>query len=124
MKHGRAGFTLIEVLVAVTLLSVGVVALAGSAGMVTRMIGRGKMGTRAAQLASQRFELLRLAAYRGTPHCTHATFAAGGPVTSALGVTETWTIAGTAVRTVTETVSYRTANGVTHSDVFTTQIRC
>jgi prepilin-type N-terminal cleavage/methylation domain-containing protein len=124
MKHGRSGFSLIEVLVAVTVLSVGIVALAGSAATVTRMIGRGKMGTRAAELASQRFELLRLAAYQTTPRCTHATFAGGGPVT-AQGVTETWTVtaAGTP-RTVTETVTYRTAKGATHTDVFTTRIGC
>jgi prepilin-type N-terminal cleavage/methylation domain-containing protein len=123
MKHGRGGFSLIEVLVAVTVLSVGVVALAGSAATVTRMIGRGKMGTRAAQLASQRFELLRLAAYRTTPHCTHATFAGGGPVT-AQGVTETWTVTAGTPRVITETVSYRTAKGATHTDVFTTRIGC
>jgi prepilin-type N-terminal cleavage/methylation domain-containing protein len=123
VKHTRAGFTLIEVLVAVTVLGIGVVALVGSAAMVTRMIGRGQMGTRAAQLAAQRFELLRVAAYRSTPRCTHASFANGGPLTSQ-GVTETWTIAGTTLRTVTETVTYRTAKGGTHSDVFTTEIGC
>jgi prepilin-type N-terminal cleavage/methylation domain-containing protein len=120
MKHGRGGFTIIEVLVAVIVLSVGVVALAGSAAMVTRMIGRGKMGTRAAQLASQRFELLRLYAYATTPHCTHPDFASGGPRT-AQGVTETWRVAN---GDITETVSYRTANGATHTDVFTTRIGC
>ena len=123
MKHGRSGFSLIEVLVAVTVLSVGVVALAGSAAMVTRMIGRGKMGTRAAQLASQRFEKLRLAAYQTTPRCTHVSFASGGPVT-AQGVTETWTVNTGALRTVTETVTYRTAKGTIHTDVFTTRIGC
>jgi hypothetical protein len=82
------------------------------------------MGTRAAQLASQRFELLRLAAYRTTPHFTHASIAGGGPVTAQC-VTETWTVtaAGTP-RVVTETVSYRTAKGATHTDVFTTRIGC
>ncbi len=62
----------IEVLVAVTILAVGVVALAGSSAAVTRMIGRGKIDTRAAQLASLRVEALRLIAYSTTPRCTDA----------------------------------------------------
>ena len=123
MKQARAGFTLVEVLVAVVVLGIGIVALAGSAAMVTRMIGRGQMGTRAAQLASQRLELLRNAAYRVTPHCSHASFASGGPVT-AQGVTETWVVGAGSPATITETVTYRTANGGTHSDVFTTRIGC
>ncbi|MGH7580895.1 MAG: type IV pilus modification PilV family protein, partial [Gemmatimonadales bacterium] len=35
MRYARSGFTLIEVLVAVTVLSVGVIAMAGSAATVT-----------------------------------------------------------------------------------------
>jgi prepilin-type N-terminal cleavage/methylation domain-containing protein len=123
VKQARAGFTLVEVLVAVVVLGIGIVALAGSAGMVTRMIGRGQMGTRAAQLASQRFDLLRNAAYRTSPKCTHASFASGGPVT-AQGVTETWVVTAGDPSIVTETVTYNTANGGTHSDVFTTRIGC
>jgi prepilin-type N-terminal cleavage/methylation domain-containing protein len=123
VKQARAGFTLVEVLVAVVVLGIGIVALAGSAAMVTRMIGRGQMGTRAAQLASQRLELLRNAAYRTNPRCTDASFASGGPVT-AQGITETWVIQAGTLRIITETVTYRTANGGTHSDVFTTKIGC
>jgi prepilin-type N-terminal cleavage/methylation domain-containing protein len=59
----RSGFTLVEVLVAVTILTVGVVAMAGSTATVTRMINRGKVDTRAAQLATQRMEELRRIAY-------------------------------------------------------------
>ena len=57
MRQARSGFTLIEVLVAVTIMAVGVVALAGSSATVTRMIGRGKIDTRAAQLATQQLEV-------------------------------------------------------------------
>jgi prepilin-type N-terminal cleavage/methylation domain-containing protein len=67
VKQARSGFTIIEVLVAVTILAVGVVALAGSSAAVTRMIGRGKIDTRAAQLATQQVEAMRLAAYSTTP---------------------------------------------------------
>jgi prepilin-type N-terminal cleavage/methylation domain-containing protein len=123
VKQVRAGFTLVEVLVAVVVLGIGIVALAGSAAMVTRMVGRGQMGTRAAQLASRRLEFLRNAAYKTNPRCTDASFARGGPVT-AQGVTETWVIAAGLQATITETVTYRAATGGTHSDVFTTRIGC
>jgi prepilin-type N-terminal cleavage/methylation domain-containing protein len=123
VKHSESGFTLVEVLVAMVVLAVGVIALAGSAGMVTRMIGRGKVDTRVAQVASRRIETLRLAAASTTPRCTAASFANGGPV-SADGITETWTVpAAGKVRSVQVNVSYRTARGPRNASVLT-RIEC
>lgn len=122
MKHTGHGFTLVEVLVAVVVLGIGITALVGSSAMVTRMIGRGQMETRAAQLASRRLETLRREAYSTSPRCTSGGFASGGPSTSQ-GVTESWQLTGTNPRTLTVTVSYKTARG-THSDVVSTLIRC
>ncbi len=45
---GRLGFTLIEVMVAVTLLVVGVLAVASTSALITRMIGEGAAYGRAA----------------------------------------------------------------------------
>ncbi len=53
------GFTIVEVLVAVLILSVGLLALAGTAGLVTRMIGQGDRYTEAATLANRQMETLR-----------------------------------------------------------------
>ena len=122
MKRAETGFTLVEVLVAVVVLSIGVIALVSSAAMVTRMIGRGKMETRAAQVASRRLETLRRVAYSTSPRCTAGGFANGGPQTTQ-GVTETWRLTGTSPRTVTVTVSYATSYG-THTDVLTTLVDC
>ena len=122
MKHDRGGFTLVEVLVAMMVLTVGITALVGSAGVVTRMIGRGEMGARAAQMASWRLDALRLSAYSTTPRCTSGQFVGGGPVTSR-GITEKWVITGTTPRTIIDSVSYRTVKG-TKTDVLTTQVRC
>jgi prepilin-type N-terminal cleavage/methylation domain-containing protein len=121
VKQARSGFTLIEVLVAVTILAVGVVAMAGSSAAVTRMIGRGKIDTRAAQLATQEAEALRLTAYSTTPRCTN--LANGGPVTTDR-VTLSWTsvVTGTG-RTVTVTASYNTSRGV-RTQTLTTYIDC
>lgn len=111
MKHSQSGFTLVEVLVAVLVLSVGVMALAGTSAGVTRMIGRGKVETRAAQAASRRMETLRLAAYAALPPCTEPGFASGGPVFSG-AMTESWLVPATGkVRRVRVTVTYLTARG-------------
>jgi type IV pilus assembly protein PilV len=122
VRRSESGFTLVEVLVAVVVLGVGITALVGSSVMVTRMIGRGQMETRAAQLASKRLETLRRIANSTSPRCTAGAFANGGPITSQ-GVTESWQLTGATPRTVSVTVSYMTARG-THTDVLTTRIWC
>ena len=123
MTRSESGFTLVEVLVAIVILSVGVIALAGSTAMVTRMIGRGKVDTRVAQVASRRIEALRLLAASTTPRCTAGNFTNGGPL-SADGLTETWTVpAAGKVRNVQVNVSYRTPRGPRTASVVT-RIEC
>ena len=121
MTRQRSGFTIVEVLVAVMILSVGVIALAGSSAIVTRMIGRGKSDTRAAQLATQRVEAIRLQAYSTTPRCT--ALANGGPVT-----TDHVTLSGVVAvngtgRDVTVSATYATPGG-TQTETLTTYIEC
>jgi prepilin-type N-terminal cleavage/methylation domain-containing protein len=53
------GFTLIELMVAILLLSVGLLGTLGTAALVTRMIGRGQRAAAAATFAEQRLERLR-----------------------------------------------------------------
>jgi prepilin-type N-terminal cleavage/methylation domain-containing protein len=123
MKHSSSGFTLVEVLVAIVVLGIGIVALVGSSAMVTRMIGRGKVETRAAQVASRRLETLRLAAHSTSPRCTAAGFANGGPVTTS-NVTESWVVPAVGkVRTVQVNVSYRTVQGARTASL-QTRIEC
>ena len=52
MSQREGGFTIIEVLVAVVILGFGIVALVGSSGVVTRMIGQGKRTTNAASVSA------------------------------------------------------------------------
>jgi prepilin-type N-terminal cleavage/methylation domain-containing protein len=86
----RGGFTIVEVLVAVAVLSVGVLALVGSAALTTRMVGWGQQSTRAAQAAAARVERLHQVASSTTPPCGAAEWrsdSAGAP-----GLHESWTL--------------------------------
>jgi prepilin-type N-terminal cleavage/methylation domain-containing protein len=123
MKQAIAGFTLVEVLLALVVLSVGILALTGSSAVVNRMIGRGKIETHAALLAAQRVERLRLAAVSTSPRCVSPSFAGGGPVWDD-GLRQSWTVdpAGTP-RRVRVTVSYLTIRGA-RSAVLETTIPC
>ncbi|MDH3456783.1 MAG: prepilin-type N-terminal cleavage/methylation domain-containing protein [Gemmatimonadota bacterium] len=55
----RNGFTIIEVLVAVLVLAVGILGMATTAALVTRMIGQGQRFSEVSAVAAQRFEMLR-----------------------------------------------------------------
>lgn len=128
MKPANAGFTLVELLVAMTVLGVGIVAMAGSSALVTRMIGRGQMATRAAGIASRRLEMLRMYALSTSPRCTSGNFANGtaaAGTNGVSGVSESWIIvANGKERTITETVSYKTSKGQTRSESVTTVLAC
>lgn len=54
----RAGFTLVELIVAILILTVGVLGLAGTAAVVTRQMGGGRTQTLAAAIAQSRFDSL------------------------------------------------------------------
>lgn len=121
--RSSTGLTLVEVMVAVVILGVGISALAGSFALVTRMIGRGRVQSRAALLAASRMEQLRLAAGSTAPRCISVAFADGGPL-STQSVTERWELgpAG-AVRQVRVIVSYPVPGGA-HVDTLETRIDC
>lgn len=119
---GEAGFTLVEVIVSIVVLSIGVMALAGSSGMVSRMLGEGKTVTTAANIAEQRLEILRRIADATTPRCGSGQLATGTATT--LGMNESWTVATAGkLRSVTEIVTYRTARGG-RADTMRTVLAC
>jgi prepilin-type N-terminal cleavage/methylation domain-containing protein len=121
--RSSSGLTLVEVLIAIVVLGIGIVALAGGSAMTTRMIGRGKIETRAALVSSARVESLRLAAASSNPRCTGAQFASGGPVIHS-GVSESWIVPGSGkLRRVRVTISYLTVRGI-RSAVLQADIRC
>lgn len=123
MRANRLGLTVAEVLVAVVVLSVGVLAWVGSAALVSRMIGRGRHATVAAMAVAGRVERLRQVAGSTSPPCTSAEWrsdSAAGP-----GLTESWDIldAEGLVRRLRLIVRHRTPTGLA-TDTVATAVLC
>jgi type II secretion system protein I len=78
----RTGFTIVELLVTLVILSTGLLALHGATALTLRMVGGGWTRTLAANVAQQRLEQLRASA------CTGA--ASGSDETR--GIRERWTV--------------------------------
>ena len=78
----RTGFTIVELLFALVILSAGLLALHGSSALTLRMIGGGWTRTLAASVAQQRLERLRASA------CTGAGSGSG----ETRGIRERWTV--------------------------------
>jgi type II secretory pathway pseudopilin PulG len=110
---GERGFTIVEIVVAVLVLTIGVTALVGTSALATRQIGRGRMVTIANQVATQRLEFLRRESRRvpGSPCTAAGTAFANGSATTR-GVTETWTVQTVGkASTVRVTVQYPRVGG-------------
>lgn len=119
----RRAFTIVEALVAIVVLSVGILALVGSAALASRMAGRGGQGTRSALTAAARMARLRQVAASTVPACSGAEWrsdSAGG-----LGVTESWQILDPAgpARRVRIVLRARHPGG-TSSDTVVTSLLC
>ena len=70
-RSSRGGFTIIEVLIAIVMLSIGVLALASSSGSITRMMHFGRMKTDATAIGQSVLDSLRYRAQATTPKCTN-----------------------------------------------------
>lgn len=112
------GFSIIEVLVAVLILTVGVLGLASTAALVTRMIGQGQRFSQANALANERFEILR------TQRCSAMAAGSGtsGPYSFAWAVDSTGLgVKGRRIRVI---VRSPTGAATTRADTFTTIVFC
>lgn len=108
------GFTLIEMVMAVTVLTVGVLAVVASAVPLARLVRRGGVQTVSAAVAGAQIEALRAAACAG---------ASGGAATSG-GYRLTWSVgAAGRLRDVTVVATYPWGPG-SHSDTYETAVSC
>ncbi len=92
MRSAPSGFTLLEVLVALSVITVGLLGLAGTLGPITALAGQGRAQGRAALAIASRIDLLRAELQAGAPACTPP---ASGRQQHADGTGEAWTCVST-----------------------------
>ena len=113
-KKQRAGFTLVELMVAMMVFAVGMLGLAATAATVTKLMGGAKRQTIASTVAQSRMERLR------SSPC--GSLVAGTETNR--GVVNKWTVEPiTRGVNVTDTVTFRSARGVTYK-VYKTTLPC
>jgi prepilin-type N-terminal cleavage/methylation domain-containing protein len=114
----RRGFTIIEVLVAVTVLVVGLLALVGTGALATKMLSRGNRSNRGAFFAQQQLETLR---------ATPCQLLANGSATRAGGFTVSWaitTLTGGTARRARVISQYAAVIGTPRADTVEATILC
>jgi prepilin-type N-terminal cleavage/methylation domain-containing protein len=116
--RSEAGFTLVELTVAVTIFTIGVLGLLGTTAGITRLLGMGDRIATAGFYAQERFETLR------SEDC--ATLASGSNTRGGI-YDVTWEVqsifSGTA-RRISIYVAYTSRPGVTRVDTLGTSISC
>jgi prepilin-type N-terminal cleavage/methylation domain-containing protein len=120
--NNKSGFTIVEVLVAIMILTTGLLAVAAGSGSIYRMLGSGRRSSSAAAVAQNRLEQIRRDASRTTPRCTAI---ASGTASQPGGITETWTVTGSGTsRTLQEIVVAPTSRGGTTRDTVFGIVEC
>jgi prepilin-type N-terminal cleavage/methylation domain-containing protein len=119
------GFSLVELLVSIVVLSTGVLLLAGGSIFVTRNLARARMNTVAGAMAQAKADELRAVAAVGAPACRSPLFAGSTSPTTSAGVTMSWTVgSGASMRTVRVITSYRVSSTRTRTDTLTARVPC
>ncbi|HEX2681591.1 MAG TPA: prepilin-type N-terminal cleavage/methylation domain-containing protein [Candidatus Dormibacteraeota bacterium] len=115
------GFTVIEVVVAVLILTIGILALVSSSALVTRMIARGGRTAAMASFASQRLEQLRVTACASQAAGTDTLWRGSTPIDI-----NTWRFvaAGANHWRIIMNESYVTAANTWRADSSETEISC
>ena len=114
-RRARRGVTLIEVIIAIIVMSIGIMGLAGTAGYVATQMGGGNAQTLAAALST------KIADSLASRRCASLV---DGTQTNR-GVKATWTITATPnTRTIDQTLEYTVKRGSKKSVSYQTMIQC
>jgi prepilin-type N-terminal cleavage/methylation domain-containing protein len=121
------GFALVEVLLAMVILTVGMLGLTGTTVLVTRMITRGQRAAEAANFATLRLERLRASGGPGGAGCSTHTSGADtlfrGTAVTAIN-SWTWTTLSNQTWKIALAVTYQTGPGTTRTDTLMTEVSC
>ena len=114
----RRGFTLVELMVAIVILSIGILGLAATAGVVVRQMTGAVHQSVAANIAYSRMERIR------TGNCVAMKDSSGSATTR--NVKEKWVIVGTSgshALLVYDTITY-VVRGKTKKQAYTSEFPC
>jgi len=116
------GFTIVEVIVAIIVLTVGLLGLVATSALVTRMIARGQRSNNAATFAAQRLEILRTTGCRARAAGNDTLWTQSGTVVA----TNSWGFSdrGNSHWTIVDTAHYQTAQGNWRTDIMETEFSC
>lgn len=98
MKAGREGFTIVEVLIAMIMLTMGILAMASTTGGITRMMSNGQRKTRSFAVATSVVETLRNQAKLSCAGMV------GGTGSYPVGITSTWTVSSSGSTNTSHTI--------------------
>jgi prepilin-type N-terminal cleavage/methylation domain-containing protein len=87
MRRSSAGFTLLEVLLALLVLTAGLLGFAGTLAPISALAGQGRIHSRAAVILASRISLLRTELQAGAPGCV---LPAAGSAVHPSGLDESW----------------------------------
>ncbi len=114
IRRAVRGFTLIELVLAIFIFSVGALGLAATTAQITRSLAATAMRERALKIASARIEELR------SLSCASAR--SGSETVN--GIVSGWTVSASGMRiTILESVTY-TLNGLGRTDTYRAFVRC
>ena len=117
----QQGFTLVEVIIAILVLTVGLLGLVTSAALVTRMIGRGQRSAVQAAFAQRRLEMLRGNACKNQPGGSDVLFRGSTAVDS---LSWSWVDQGNSTWQLIMRSKYQTDRGRWRTDSSETEISC
>jgi len=120
-RRGERGFTLVEVMIAVVVLTVGLLGLVTTAALVTRMIGRGERSSVAAAFAQQIMEEQRLTACAARANGSRDLYRGSTRVAQAVW---RWTAPSATTFRLEVSATYTTTAGRQRTDVMETTISC
>jgi prepilin-type N-terminal cleavage/methylation domain-containing protein len=121
-SSGKRGFTVVEVVIAMMILTIAVLALASSAGLTSKMMMRGHNAEMASAFAMRRLDQLRLTGCTARPNGADTLYR-GGANWAAIN-NWVWTDAGNSTYRVKITTSYRSSGGLTGTNVSESSISC
>ena len=124
-RQGSRGFTIVELLVAIVILTIGVLAIGSGAMSSTRNLHRSRLATLAATQAQGKMDELLSYAAATTMPCTAGNFISSVSPVTTNQVALSWTVpASGALRTVRVFARYRLANTGLRTDTLLATVAC